>query len=189
MDKRPIGYKAGKTYILDKKVKANKKFGHIKSGLNTGKTRRDVEILSDKMVAKRRSEVFSRIGRQALTTLLEYETNTESVYNLGGDTAYGPGVPGFPQGMAGGDSLSNFTGGTNVTSTTIKTSKTMKTQYLELNENTEFILLDFREPADYRKYHIREAISFPGPLLKRDRFLPIIHQYVLSALKQEKQEG
>ncbi len=46
MDKRPIGYKPGEKYILDKKIKKSTKYDHIKSNLNTGKTKNDVQVVS-----------------------------------------------------------------------------------------------------------------------------------------------
>ena len=36
MDKQPIGYKAGKPYVLDEKIKKNPKYEHVKGHLNTG---------------------------------------------------------------------------------------------------------------------------------------------------------
>ena len=32
------------------------------------------------------------------------------------------------------------------------------------------MLLDLREKEDYDKYHIKEAMSFPGPNISRDKF-------------------
>lgn len=49
MDKRPIGYKPGKRYILDKKIKKSEKYSHVKKTLDTGKTKEDVEIISKKI--------------------------------------------------------------------------------------------------------------------------------------------
>lgn len=46
MDKRPIGYKAGKKYFMDKKIPKSKKYANIKGTLNTGKTKEDVDIIS-----------------------------------------------------------------------------------------------------------------------------------------------
>ena len=46
MDKRPIGYKPGQKYFMDKKVPKNKKYSHVKGTLNTGKTKEDVDIIS-----------------------------------------------------------------------------------------------------------------------------------------------
>ena len=48
MDKRPIGYKPGETYVLDKKIKKTGKYSHVKKTLDTGKTKEDVDIISKK---------------------------------------------------------------------------------------------------------------------------------------------
>ena len=46
MDKRPIGYKPGEKYILDKKIPKSGKYKHVKKTLNTGKTKEDVQVIS-----------------------------------------------------------------------------------------------------------------------------------------------
>ncbi len=48
MEKKPIGYQAGKTYILDKKVPKTNKYNHIESKLagKTGTTIKDIEYSS-----------------------------------------------------------------------------------------------------------------------------------------------
>lgn len=35
-----------------------------------------------------------------------------------------------------------------------------------------FIILDLRERSEYDAFHIKEAISYPGPNISRDKFLP-----------------
>ena len=127
------------------------------------------------MLAKRRAEVFSRIGKAGLHSLLNYEPNGESIYNMGGSNN---DYPQFPVGMQEDDNRSNFTSITNQTTATIKTSKTMKTQLMELNDNTDFLLLDLRDPEEYQKYHIQNSTSFPEPLLNRDKFTQIIYEFV-----------
>ena len=102
------------------------------------------------MVAKRRSEVFSRIQGRGIVELLKIDSNTESIYNMGGDDNSA-----FPTEM--NDNRSQFTSVTNQTGVSIKTSKTMKTQYFEISPNTDFIILDLREPEDYAAYHIKEG--------------------------------
>lgn len=49
MDKRPIGYVAGKGTVLDKKVPKTNKYQHVESKLagKTGTTVKDVEIMSN----------------------------------------------------------------------------------------------------------------------------------------------
>lgn len=46
MDKRPIGYKPGQKYFMDQKVPKSKKYSHVKGTINTGKTIKDVDIIS-----------------------------------------------------------------------------------------------------------------------------------------------
>ena len=40
---------------------------------------------------------------------------------------------------------------------------------LGITAETKFILLDLREEEDYKKFHIKEAISFPAPNILRDK--------------------
>ena len=39
-------------------------------------------------------------------------------------------------------------------------------------------MLDLREKEDYELYHIREAISFPGANISRDKFPADMHRMV-----------
>lgn len=69
MDKKPIGYKPGQTYFMDKKVKPNPKYNDVKSTLNTGMTMDKVQIITNNQVTKRRGEIFNRISKQSLAKL------------------------------------------------------------------------------------------------------------------------
>jgi len=40
---------------------------------------------------------------------------------------------------------------------------------LGITADTKFLLLDLREPEDYNKWHIKDAISFPSPNICRDK--------------------
>jgi centrosomal protein CEP41 len=46
---------------------------------------------------------------------------------------------------------------------------TVATDQLGITSETKFILLDLRDEDDYKKYHIKEAISFPAPNILRDK--------------------
>lgn len=73
---------------MDTKVQQNPKYAHIKSTVKSGKTIKDVEILSDKVIAKKRKEVFRRIKGSTLAKLLsEQSFAQESVYSLGDSPA------------------------------------------------------------------------------------------------------
>lgn len=69
-DKRTIGQKYGKKDLLNKKTPATNKYSNVKSSLNTGKTAKDVEVISDKLVSKRKFEGFKRLKCSTLIKLL-----------------------------------------------------------------------------------------------------------------------
>ena len=79
--------------MLDKKVRKNPKYENIKSTLNTGKTMKEVEIISklwliellgDKLVAKKKNEKFKRIKCSTLAKMLQEPPSEESIFNLAG---------------------------------------------------------------------------------------------------------
>lgn len=92
MDKRPIGYVAGKGSVLDKKVPKSNKYEHVESKLagKTGMTVKDVEVMSkfyliplgNKEVSKRKGELFRRIKPSTLWKMLNQEIQAESIYNI-----------------------------------------------------------------------------------------------------------
>ena len=66
----------------------------------------DLLLLGNKLVAKRKSEPFYRIGKKGVIELLKIESNTESIYNMGGNDGA------FPKDM-NDDNRSQFTSITN----------------------------------------------------------------------------
>jgi rhodanese-related sulfurtransferase len=46
-----------------------------------------------------------------------------------------------------------------------------------MNLDTEFLLLDLREHEEYEEYHIKEALSYPGPNIKRDKPIAELYHY------------
>ena len=55
---------------IQKKIKANPKYQDVKSVVSHGKTMKDVEIISDNLVAKRKGENFGRIKGSTLARFL-----------------------------------------------------------------------------------------------------------------------
>lgn len=51
----------------------------------------------------------------------------------------------------------------------VSSAVTCSTEMLGITSETKFILLDLRDEEDYKKFHIREAISFPAPNISRDK--------------------
>ena len=82
MDKKPIGYKAGETYFMDKKSRPNPKYAKIGGKLSTGLTVEKVQIVTNQQVTKRRGETFNRITASSLCRLLAVERYSESIYDL-----------------------------------------------------------------------------------------------------------
>ena len=67
---------------MKKKVKTNPKYEGVKTVLNTGKTVKDVEVISDQLVAKRKGENFMRIKCSTLAKFLNEVNNEESIHGL-----------------------------------------------------------------------------------------------------------
>ena len=73
-------------------VSFKNKYNNVSARVNTGKTAKDVEVLSNFLVAKRRSELFKRIRAATLVRFIEREPGSESVYNLPSEARPGTAV-------------------------------------------------------------------------------------------------
>lgn len=104
-------------------------------------------------MSKRKGELFRRIKPTTLWKMMNQEMKTESIYNIN-----------QPEDDARSQ-ISNLT------------SITIKTEQLPVGIETDFLLLDMREPEEYEQYHIKEALSFPGPKIKQDKIIPQLFQY------------
>lgn len=68
--------------MLNKKPPTNPKYADVKSVIDHGKSMKDVEIISDQLIAKKRGENFGRIKPSTLSKFLTDSNNEESVYGL-----------------------------------------------------------------------------------------------------------
>ncbi len=135
--------------FFSKKIPSNPKFGHVKSTLNTGPTVRQVELLTDKQVSKRKSEIFKRITSKKLNSLIAEETNKESVFDL------------FNQNLDRSNKIGS------VVESKIDESP-VKNSSLLCNAN--ILLLDIRLDCSYDLFHIKEG------LITSDKFSLFPHQ-------------
>lgn len=55
---------------LDKKVPRNKKYENVKPTFSTGPTVRDIEVVSNSTIAKKRNELFKRIKTSTVSHLI-----------------------------------------------------------------------------------------------------------------------
>lgn len=163
-DKRTIAERYGNKAIMEKKPQQSTKYKNITQVVDTGKTIKDVQFISDQLVSKRKSEMFKRIKSSTIIKLLNQNTQTESIYNLGNEV----------ENMPIDDShsvVSSKTANTAMSHKTTVTAVTYATEMLGNLSEIDFILLDLREESDYKDYHIKEAFSFPGVQISRDKFL------------------
>lgn len=151
---------------LQRKIPKNPKYETISSVVKTGKTMRDIEIMSNQAVARRRGELFRRIRPSTLTKLLCTITNFESIYEVGGD----------PEEMKDSDDVASVFSMAASEAPSMFSVVTVNTEALGIGQDTEFILLDLREESEFKQFHIKEALCYPSPNITRDRFPPEVHR-------------
>ena len=147
---------------MEKRVPKNPKYEGVQSVIDSGKTIKQVEILSNQNVAKRKGEIFHRIKPSTVARLLNEAGPKESIYDLNRDHEEVKDVD---------DNKSVYSIAHSMAASEFSVV-TVNTEALGITENSEFVLLDLREPEEYEQYHIKEAISFPAPNITRDRILP-----------------
>lgn len=167
-DKRTIAEKYGNKDTADKKTKINPKYKDIKKTIDSGNTIKSNQFMSDQLISKRKSEMFKRVKGSTIIKLLKIsqESNGESIYNVG----EGAQVTDSQPGNIKEDDKSVASEQTNKSNITGITAVTYATEMLGNLSDISFILLDLREPEEYKNIHIREAQSFPGVLISRDKF-------------------
>ena len=163
-----IGDKYGKKGYLNKKVKSNGKYEHVKSKLKSGKTVKDIEVISDQLVAKRKFENFKRIKGSTLEKLLNEQSalTAESIYDLGGEN------PDEETKLPDAESVYSM-----ATNASQLSAVTYTTEQLGITSDTKFILLDLRDEEAHEDYHIKESINFPEPNISRDKIIPELYRF------------
>lgn len=160
-DKRTIAEKFGDKTGMDKKIKTNPKYKNVEKVIDTGSTIKDVKFQSDQLVSKRKSEMFKRVKGSTIIKLLNAakSSQTESIYNVGS-----------PQEDIKEDNKSVITTQSEKSNITNVTAVTYATEMLGNLNEIDFLILDLREPCEYQRIHVKEAESFPGVEINRDKF-------------------
>jgi rhodanese-related sulfurtransferase len=57
------------------------------------------------------------------------------------------------------------------------TIKTVHQEVIEVNDETDYVLLDIRDHDEYSEFHIKDAESFPAPMINRNAFKPHIYNF------------
>ncbi|EGR31545.1 hypothetical protein IMG5_107650 [Ichthyophthirius multifiliis] len=159
MDKhKPLGHQFAKKDLLQTKPKITNKYTNVKKTINSGVTVRDVDVKSDRFIAKKKSENFGRIKPSFLSELLQQDKNTESVYEL-----------------VDNNSKQNYEND-NQSITSIYNAE----QNVDLNnQQPDFLILDIRDICEYEKYKIKESLPYPLIMIKQDKQIPQLHKYVI----------
>ena len=133
---------------MDKKVPINKKYANVQAKLDTGVTVDKIKYVTAREYSRRREEIFYRITTKQLYELYnEYEADERETLA----EAFGDGH-----------------GGPRIVSHTEMAQPTYDRPYL---------ILDVREPEDFRKSHLFNARNFPNNYLRRDQAPPELYTF------------
>jgi len=150
-DKRSIGDKFG---LKDNIKPKSTKYDSIKPTVNTGKTIKNVVLESDKLVSKKKSELFKRVNAKAIQKLLSENNLHESIYNhsINGNVVNNADLK-------------------DKTDTASVITVTSSTQIIgDLSKFTKFCIIDLRDTDEYDDYHIKDSINMPYFNISRDKF-------------------
>lgn len=148
-----------------------------------------VVVVSDQLIAKRRSEKFKRVKTSTLAKLLGQQHVEESIYQLNkdgghgeihfsdsvsqtGPLIYGGSVASRSPTRADAESVVSQKTGVSAVS-----AVTYATEMLGITAQTQFLLLDLRDPEEYELWRIKEAINFPAPNIARDKVIPELYRF------------
>lgn len=130
--------------VIYKKVKTNPKYAEVKSVIDHGKTMKDVEIISDNLIAKRKGEYFGRVKPTTLAKFLSEVHNEESVQGLMNNLDEYPVIN-----KENCDVMSTHSSVMSMGAESVTSAVTYTTDMLGVTQDTKFILLDLREPNEY----------------------------------------
>jgi centrosomal protein CEP41 len=54
---------------------------------------------------------------------------------------------------------------------------TYATEMLGITAQTQFLLLDLRDPEEYDLWRIKESINYPAPNIGRDKIIPELYRF------------
>jgi len=150
---------------------------------------KNVVVVSDQLIAKRRSEKFKRVKTSTLAKLLGQQHVEESIYQLNKNGGYGdihfsdsvsqtgpikyePSMVSRSPTRADAESVVSHQTGVSAIS-----AVTYATEMLGITAQTQFLLLDLRDPEEYELWRIKEAINFPAPNIARDKVIPELYRF------------
>jgi len=125
--------------------------------LKTGKTIKDDQILSDKLIAKRRNELFKRIKPSTVQKMILSAKDTgEHLLDAKDNNKENDHSPNKND-HSDTQSLSNYT------------HITYATDELGLNISSEYIIIDVRALEEFNKFRIADSQHVPVEYVRNDK--------------------
>ena len=107
-------------------------------------------------------------------TISQEETNFESVYNFKDQIDREEELKNEPF----DDAKSIVSMASTLSQASQFTMVTITTDMINQQEDNQFLILDLREEEEYDMFRIKEAINYPAPNLKRDKYFPLLLKFV-----------
>jgi len=153
--------------VFEKRIPMNPKYAHIQSSLDTGASIKILpKILSDQQIAKRRNEVFRRLKPRRVFEVInniQANENPESIYDM--DSTQRDDAK----------SISSMTSLGNVSVSSA--CSIVEAAASGVLTSRDILLVDLRDPAEYRLSRVPYAVSHPGYLISRDQFTPALQAF------------
>jgi rhodanese-related sulfurtransferase len=137
--------------------KVGARYAQVKPTIDSGKTVRKLEILSNRAASKLKGELFLRISAQAVCDLLLNSTQTFESNNFKSLDFSHISPP-----------------HRNMKSVSVRPAIFSMTNpsIVSLLEESEFIIMDMREAGEFFSAHIKNAVNFPVINISRAKFHP-----------------
>mmetsp|Transcript_14980 Transcript_14980/g.25494 ORF Transcript_14980/g.25494 Transcript_14980/m.25494 type:complete len:238 (+) Transcript_14980:2-715(+) len=196
MEKKQLSKPIGDQNYIQKKVPVAKKYENVQSRLNTGPSSKQVNLVSDQLLAKRKGEKHKRIKCSTLARLMNESTYEESIYNLndngqsqmgsevmsrGGQGPREESIQGLLQmghnNVPNSDTKSQVSQYSQQSNVTAVSAVTYATDQLGITDQTSFLLLDLRDPDEYDFWRIKESINFPAAKIAQDKMIPELYRF------------
>lgn len=128
----------------------HKLYKNIPSVISSGSTIRDVKVLTDNYIVKRRQELFKRIKTSTLAKMIFQIGELDKEISQ-------PSSPSKNDKDDDTKSVSNLS------------HITMKTNELGLNMHSKYIIIDVRDINDYDTFRITNSVHIPTETIRNDK--------------------
>ena len=149
---------------MQKKVAGTGKYSQVQSQVSTGKSAKNQTTFNVRQRAKLRNEKFFRVTAKELVSLIQrqgvgesagQDNVTENIYALVGN---------------------NSAAQQNQSAAAATVNQVNELQ-VGIASESNYVVVDLRDKADYTSCHIMESYSFPLMMLNQDKTIPELHRF------------